>query len=122
MEAERTEETRTQFGQVRIAGDVVSIIIGIALADCGGIYAPERRKGKKNLTRGITVQMDKNEVICTIELTVFYGVRIPALAEEIQSKIHNTVENMTGLTVKEVNLRILAVRSEKQEEAKESEI
>lgn len=115
-------ENMTQFGQVRIANDVVAIIVGLALNDIKGIYSAERRKAKKNLSKGIQIQVVDQQVICDIDLVVLYGVKVPVLAEEIQSKVKNTVENMTGLEVQAVNLHILAVRSEKQEEEKENEI
>ena len=122
MENENMDQIQSQFGQVRIANEVVAIIVGLALNDIKGIYAADRRKAKKNLSKGIEIQVVDNEVICDIELAVLYGVKIPVLAEEIQTKVKNTVENMTGLAVQSVNLHILAVRNEKQEEEKDSEI
>lgn len=122
MENENVEEIRTQFGQVRIANEVIAIIVGLALNEVKGIYTADRRKGKKNLSKGIQIQMTDNEVVCDIDLVVFYGIKIPALAEEIQCKIKGAIENMTGLNVQSVNLHIQAVRNEKQEDDKESEV
>ena len=53
MENENMDEIRTQFGQVRIANEVVAIIVGLALNDIKGIYFADRRKARKNLSKGI---------------------------------------------------------------------
>ena len=116
MENENMDAIRNQFGQVRIANEVVAIIVGLALTDIKGIYSADRRKAKKNLSKGIQIQVTDGEVICDIDLVILHDTKVPVLAEEVQSKVKNTVENMTGLAVKEVNLHILAVRTEKQEE------
>ena len=121
MENENMDEIRTQFGQVRIANEVVAIIVGLALTDIKGIYVADRRRMKKNLSKGIQIQVVDNEVICDIDLTIMYGVKVLSLAEEIQTKVKSAVENMTGLAVQSVNLHIAAVRSEKAEEEKETE-
>lgn len=121
MENENMDEIRTQFGQVRIANEVVAIIVGLALNDIKGIYSADRRKAKKNLSKGIQIQVVENEVICDIDLAILYGYKVPALAEEIQTKVKSTVENMTGLAVQSVNLHIIAVRNEKVEDEKETE-
>ncbi len=98
--------------QLRIADDVVAIIVELALSDVPGIYASDKRKNKKNLGKGISVQVNDNRVICDLELSIREDVKVPAIANEIQNKVKNAIENMTGLEVQEVNLRIVSITKE----------
>ena len=98
--------------QLRIADDVVAIIVELALSDVPGIYASDKRKNKKNLAKGISVQVNDNRVICDLELSIREDVKVPAIANEIQNKVKNAIENMTGLEVQEVNLRIVSITKE----------
>lgn len=98
--------------QLRIADDVVAIIVELALSDVPGIYASDKRKNKKNLAKGIAVQVVDNRVICDLELSISEDVKVPAIANEVQNKVKNAIENMTGLDVQEVNLRIVSITKE----------
>jgi uncharacterized alkaline shock family protein YloU len=42
-------------------------------------------------------------------LELDYGVSIPAVSEKVQDKVKTAIENMTGLPVSEVNIRIAGV-------------
>ena len=118
MESERPVSVlqNQQIGQVKIADEVVAIIVGLAINEVDGIYADERRKGKKNLGKGIHIQIADNLVICDIDFVIRYGVKIPEFTNQIQQKVKSAVENMTGLEVQEVNLHITGVRSDKNED------
>ena len=62
------------------------------------------------------VKIADNLVICDIDFVIRYGVKIPEFTNQIQQKVKNAVENMTGLEVQEVNLHITGVRSDKNED------
>lgn len=110
-----------QVGEVRIADEVVAIIAGLAANEVegvehlGGATMPGSRKGKKNLAKGIQIDITENEIICDIQLHLDYGVKIPVIANDIQNKVKSAVENMTGLHVKEVNLHVLGIKMPKSE-------
>lgn len=38
-----------------------------------------------------------------------YGYNIPATSQKVQERVKNAIENMTGLTVTDVNIRIAGV-------------
>ena len=58
------------------------------------------------------MQVNDNRVICDLELSIREDVKVPAIANEIQNKVKNALENMTGLEVQEVNLRIVSITKE----------
>jgi len=43
-----------------------------------------------------------------------YGYNIPTTCGKVQEKVKSTVENMTGLTVTDVNIRIASVDMNKE--------
>ncbi len=56
----------------------------------------------------------EKEVLIDLYIIVEYGVRIPEMAWNIQEKVKKTVENMTGLTVTEVNIHVQGINLAKE--------
>ena len=105
-------EKENALGQVRIADDVIEIIAELALNDIEGIYSAASRKGRKNQAKSIEVQVVDEQVVCNIEMFVSMNVKIPVVAEKVQSKVKAAIENMTGLQVSEVNVKIVGLIKE----------
>ena len=131
-EIKSTEETTAEG--IKIADDVVAIIAGKAVSEVNGVFGmaggfaggiTEVLSGKKNLTKGIKVDVSDNQVKIDVNIIVEYGVRIPDVAFEIQNRVKKAVESMTGLNVEEVNVHVQGVNTDtakgetKQEEASE---
>lgn len=102
---------------IKIANDAVATYAGIAVSEVKGVYGKggtfsgltEALSGKKNITKGIKVDVDEKSAKIDVNIIVVYGARIPDVAFEIQSRVKKTVENMTGLKVSEVNVNVLGV-------------
>ena len=75
--------------------------------------------GKKNLTKGIKVEVGEKEAKIDVNIIVEYGTRIPDVAFEIQNRVKNAVEGMTGLKVTAVNVHVQGVNTEAREEEKD---
>ncbi len=110
---------------INIAEEVITTIAGIAVSDipgvaemAGGIAGgiSEVLSGKKNLSKGIKAEIDGNNVKVDVNIIVNYGIRIPDVAFDIQNKVKNAIETMTGLKVGEVNVHVQGVNIEKTEE------
>lgn len=103
--------------QIRIADDVVGVIAGIAAMEVegvagmsGGVIAGMAEMlGKKNLSKGVKVQVGERECAIDLYVVVEYGVRIPDVAQQVQERVKASVESMTGLDVVEVNIHIQGV-------------
>lgn len=115
--------------KIRIADEVVAIIAGKAVSEIQGVYEmsggfaggiSEVLSGKKNLAKGIKVVVTEKDTKIDVNIIVEYGVRIPEIAFEIQTKVKKAVETMTGLKVIEVNVHVQGVNTniEKKEEEK----
>lgn len=81
----------------------------------GGIS--EVLSGKKNLSKGIKVDLNQNEVKIDVNIIVEYGIRIPDIAFEIQNRIKKAIEAMTGLKVLSVNVHVqgVSIKEEKKQ-------
>ena len=101
------------IGEVKIASDVVAIIAGLAATEVEGAKTMSAgSKGKsngKNLSKGVQVMMEQGVVRVDIMINVLYGYSIKKTSEQVQSKISQQIETMTGLCVSEVNVRIAGV-------------
>ena len=106
-----------QVGDVRIADEVVAIIAGLATTEVEGVSSMAgnitneivSRLGMKNLSKGILVEVMENEVKVDVAINIAYGYSIPEVSAKVQDKVKSAIENMTGLTVAVVNVRIASV-------------
>ena len=114
---------------VKISDDVVAIIAGKAASEVTGVYSMSggfaggitEVFGKKNLSKGIKVDVEEKKVKIDVNIIVEYGARIPDVAFEIQNRVKKAVESMTGLNVLEVNVHVQGVNTETQTNAQEEE-
>ena len=112
---------REELGTVKIADDVVAMIAGLAASDVKGVAAMagnignelKSRMGMKNLARGVRVEVNGMRVKAEVALIVEYGYNIPAISQRVQEKVKSTIENMTGLEVSDVDIRIAGVCMQK---------
>ncbi|HAU84264.1 MAG TPA: Asp23/Gls24 family envelope stress response protein [Lachnospiraceae bacterium] len=105
------------IGSVHIADEVVAIIAGLAATEVEGVEAMAgnitnelvSKLGMKNLSKGVKVDVTAQNVTVDMTLTMKYGYSIPETSKTVQEKVKAAIENMTGLSVAEVNVRIAGV-------------
>ena len=66
----------------------------------------------KNLSKGVKVEVTEEHVSVDLSLNIRYGSNIPAVSDQVQDKVSAAIENMTGLTVLDVNIKIAGVNME----------
>ncbi len=109
------------LGSVSIADDVVAIIAGLAATEVDGVSAMAgnitnelmSKVGYRSLTKGVKVDIEDGQVKIQMALTMDYGHNIPSTCSKVQEKVKTTIENMTGLEVTDVNIRIAGVDMQK---------
>ena len=110
-------------GQVQIADEVIAVIAGLAETEVEGVSKMSgnitneivSKLGMKNLSKGVKVTIDGEQVSVVLNLVLNYGVSIPKTSQEVQEKVKAAIENMTGLTVSEVNIRIAGIQMEDEQ-------
>ncbi|MCR5654629.1 MAG: Asp23/Gls24 family envelope stress response protein [Lachnospiraceae bacterium] len=104
-------------GVISIADDVVAMIASIAAQEVEGVSGMVdnitnelmSRVGVKKLTKGVKVAVNESSVKVDIAIQIHYGHSIPKTSKDVQTKVKNSIENMTGLTVEAVNVRIAGI-------------
>ena len=111
MELQKDEEN---IGVVQIADDVVAMIASLAATEVEGVGNITNelmsRVGMKSLTKGVRVDVLEGNVTVDLALTMEYGYNIPATCQKVQGKVKAAIENMTGLTCTDVNIRIAGIK------------
>ena len=109
---------KKELGEVRIASDVVAAIAALAATEIDGVYSMAGnitneligKLGMKNLSKGVKILMEGGIVRVDMMVVVNYGYSIPEVSEQVQERVSQQIENMTGLSVSEVNVRIAGVK------------
>lgn len=105
-------------GNVCISDDVIATIASIATKTVEGVFEMSgsitggfvELFGKKNPSKGVKVSISEDDVSIDIFVVVKFGIKIPEVADEIQVKVKNEVEAMTGLNVVAVNVNVDGIR------------
>ena len=113
---------KEMMGEVRIADEVVAIIAGLAATEVDGVDSMAGnitnglvgKLGMKNLSKGVKVDVTEEHVSVDLSLNIKYGYNIPDVSERVQDRVKSAIENMTGLTVLDVNIRIAGVNINEQ--------
>ena len=123
------EETKSGYdlqeekaGTVKIADDVVAMIAALAATEVDGVAAMAgnltnellSRVGVRGLSRGAKVEVSGKKVKLGLAVTMEYGYNIPATCQRVQMKVKSAIENMTGLEVTDVNIRIAGINVTKE--------
>ncbi len=119
--------TNGEYGNIRISEEVVASIASIAAAEIAGVNALSgsltgdiaELLGKKNLTKGVKVKFDGDNVAIDVSLSVIFGFIIHEVAKNVQEAIKTSVESMTGLVASDVNVHVTAICFETREEVVE---
>jgi uncharacterized alkaline shock family protein YloU len=108
---------KDEIGEVQIANEVVAIIAGLAATEVEGITGMVgglkgdlvELLGKKNLSKGVIVEVGEEAISLELSVIVDFGASIPDVCKNVQEKVKSAVETMTGLIVDEVNVRVASV-------------
>jgi uncharacterized alkaline shock family protein YloU len=125
-----TDFERTDIGTIQIAPEVIEIIAGLATIEVAGVAGMSggfaggiaELLGRKNLSKGVKVEVGQREAAVDVSIIVEYGNVIPEIASEIQRNVKRSIEMMTGLTVIEVNVHIHDVHFKTTERPDEEEM
>lgn len=106
-----------EVGSVKIADEVISIVAGLAATEVPGVAGMSgglaggiaELLGKKNFSKGVKVIVTGKKVTVEIYAIIEYGISIPEVAIEIQEKVKNAVENMTGFEVAAVDIHVQGI-------------
>lgn len=106
-----------ETGEIKVAEDVVAVIAGLAATEVEGVSSMAgnitneivSKLGMKNLSKGIQIDLLDDHILIDVAINIGYGFSIPEVSQNVQEKVRSAVETMTGVTVSEVNVRVVSV-------------
>ncbi len=109
-------------GSVTFAADVIATIAGLAATEVEGVAGMTGNVmngiseilGRKNLTKGVKVEVGKEEAAIDLYMLFNYGVSLINACKSVQENVKKAIEMMTGLRVVEVNVHVMGVQFEKE--------
>jgi len=115
-----TIELEENRGEIVIEDEVVAVIAGLAAMEVEGVASMAgnatkdliSKIGKKTLSKGVNVDILEDVATVAMTLNLKYGYNIMDISAKVQEKVKVAVENMTGLTVADVNIRVAGVEVE----------
>ncbi|MEO3944393.1 Asp23/Gls24 family envelope stress response protein [Gorillibacterium sp. CAU 1737] len=120
---------KTDMGNIQIAPEVIEVIAGLAAVEVEGVAGMSggfasgvaELLGRKNLAKGVKVEVGQREAAVDVSIVIEYGFKIPEVAGKIQDNVKKAIESMTGLDVVEVNVQIHDVQFKNQEKVVEED-
>ena len=118
-----TIQNDARKGEVKSADEVVAIIAALAATEVEGVASMAgnitneliSRLGMKNLSKGVKVDVLEGVVTVSLTLNLKYNYSVVEVSGKVQEKVKNAIENMTGLEVADVNIKVAGVEMENQE-------
>ena len=113
-----TIKNDANIGEVKIADEVVAIIAGLAAMEVEGVASMAgnatreliSKLGMKSLSKGVKVDVLDGIVTVSLTLNLLYGYGVKDFSVKVQEKVKSSIENMTGLEVADVNIRVAGVK------------
>ena len=103
-----------ELGNIHISEEVLAGIVAAAALEVEGVSGLAANLGsdiaellgKKNLAKGVRVQMEDEKVTVDLSILMAYGHTIPEVGRAVQDGVKNAVESMTGLEIAAVNVNV----------------
>lgn len=104
-------------GEIIVADEVIAVIAALAAMEVEGVASMVgnttreliSKIGIKTLSKGVTVDVLEDVVTVLVALNLKYGYNVMEVSAKVQEKVKIAIENMTGLTVADVNIRVAGI-------------
>ena len=121
MGKEMSNEYKIQLennrGEIIVADEVIAVITGLAAMEVEGVASMAgnttreliSKIGIKTLSKGVKVDVLEDVVTVDATLNLKYGYNVKDVSVKVQEKVKVAIENMTGLKVADVNVRVAGI-------------
>ncbi len=103
-------------GSFKLRTGLLEVIAGIALSGVEGAWGmgvrcdhPDDLKKRKNLAKGIRVEVEEGKVTVDLDVNMDYGRDFQDTARRVQEGVREAIEGMTGWEVEAVNVNVVGV-------------
>ena len=107
------------FGKISVSPHLVAEISGAVAESCYGVVGMASRSTKDgivsllqpdNRSRGVRVTIEDNMPVVELHIIVEFGLNIKSICKSIAGRVRYTLESVTGVSVKCVNIRVEGIR------------
>ncbi len=110
-------EGEKKIGEVQISDDALAAIAGIAATEVDGVASMAgnitnelvSKFGVKTLSKGVKIDVTEEGVYVDVSINIMYEKNIPEVSIKVQERVQSIIENMTGLKVIAVRVKIAGV-------------
>ncbi len=111
------QDVPEEVGDIRVADEVISIVASLAAQEVPGVLSMSggitdginHFLGKENASKGVRLSFEGKLVNASVFVNIEYGTCIPEVALEIQEKVKDAIEKMTGYEVQFVDVHVQGV-------------
>lgn len=110
-----------ELGNIHISEEVLAVISAAAALEVEGVSSIASGGkdigdllGKKNMARGVRVQVEEERVQVELTILVKYGYTIMDVARAVQDAVSTNIESMSGLSVQAVNINVGGVSFDRE--------
>lgn len=116
--------------ETRVDLSVLEVILGIAARKVDGVSEMrgsiksglDALFGRTNRGKGVSLSVDDGKLTADIYVYLDYGVNVPQVAVKLQKKLVLQLQQMTDLTLNEVNIHVVGLISEDEKVEKTDEL
>ena len=117
---------QNKFGSITIMSDVFSVIAGGAAMECFGVKGMAARNVSdgivrllrlESMSKGVKVHYHGDGIVIDLHIVVEYGVNIAAVTSSIKNTVRHTVQRLTAVKVKAVNVFVDSIMASTRKEA-----
>ncbi len=117
-------EPLEEIGDIRVADEVISIVASLAAQEVNGVLCMSSGfreglnefLGKEQVDKGVRISFDGKVVHASVYIIIEYNYSIPEVALEVQEKVKDAIETMTGYEVETVDVHVEGVRKREKTE------
>lgn len=117
MSSEYKIQLENNRGEIIVADEVIAVITGLAAMEVEGVASMAgnatreliSKIGIKSLSKGVKVDVLEDVVTVEATLNLKYGYNVKDVSLKVQEKVKVAIENMTGLKVADVNVRVAGI-------------
>ena len=109
------EQKNTTSGSVKISVDVLRTIVRNVLSETEGVHSLVSRTAtnsgwKAPMAAPIETTLNAEVAVVNVAVNLCYGYRLKDVAQQIQARVKDTIQDMTGIAVSRVNVLIADIR------------
>jgi len=124
---------KTDLGQIEISKETIESIVSLNLADVKGVVGSKKTiikeitdmligdtdKSKLSISsRTIKIETKNNTPLINLYIIIKYGVRIPNIAWDIQTRIKEDIKNKLGININEIDIHVEGIQFPKKTQSR----